>query len=127
MIQYLSVRQVIEIHEQIMEKANESGAITDRGLLESAVAQPQMTFDGTDLYPTIVEKAAALGFSMIKNHPFVDGNKRVGLAAALMFLKFNGITLHANKAALTDLVLDVAQGKTDKETIAAFLRENVAK
>jgi death-on-curing protein len=118
---------VIEIHEQIMEKANESGAITDRGLLESAVAQPQMTFDGTDLYPTIIEKAAALGFSMIKNHPFIDGNKRAGHGAMENFLHINGWEIRASVDEQEAIILQLADGVLTREELTTWLRDHIGR
>jgi len=78
---FLTLRELIELHRRLIEQSGGSPGIRDLGLLQSAMAQPQMTFGGEDLYPTVVEKASAIGFSLIKNHPFVDGNKRAGHAA----------------------------------------------
>ncbi len=80
-MRYLEINELLEAYLQIMSQSGGSAGIRDRGGLESALAQPRMTFGGQDLYPTIAEKAAALGFSLILNHPFVDGNKRIGHAA----------------------------------------------
>lgn len=80
-MRYLSLAEVVELHRIIIEQTGGSSGLHDMGALESAMAQPRMTFGGNDLYPSLVEKAAALCFSLVKNHPFVDGNKRVGHAA----------------------------------------------
>ena len=80
-MRYLKVGEVLEIYSQVMKQSGGGVGIHDLGALESALAQPRMTFNGEELYPTIVEKASALGFSLIQNHPFVDGNKRAGHAA----------------------------------------------
>ena len=77
---YLTLNQVLDLYSQIMEQSGGAVGIRNLSALESALNQPRMTFDGESLYPTIVEKASALGFSIIKNHPFVDGNKRTGHA-----------------------------------------------
>jgi len=79
-MRYLTVGEVLEIYSRVMSQSGGEVGIRDLGTLESAVAQPRMTFNGEELYPTIVEKASALGFSLIQNHPFVDGNKRTGHA-----------------------------------------------
>jgi len=79
-MRYLTVGEVLEIYSRVMSQSGGEVGIRDLGTLESAVAQPHMTFNGEELYPTIVEKASALGFSLIQNHPFVDGNKRTGHA-----------------------------------------------
>ena len=95
MIRYLSLREVLVLHERVAAVSGGGVGVRDLGLLESAVAQPRQTFGGADLYPSIVEKAVALGFSLISNHPFVDGNKRVGHAALEVFLLLNGFELDA--------------------------------
>jgi death on curing protein len=82
-IRFLSLREILILHERVAAVSGGGVGVRDLGLLESASAQPRQTFDGTDLYPSIVEKAVALGFSLISNHPFVDGNKRVGHAALI--------------------------------------------
>lgn len=85
-MRYLTVIEVLALHGQVIEQSGGKDGIRDLGLLESAIAQPMMTFDGIDLYVSIVDKAVALGFSLIMNHPFVDGNKRTGHAAMEVFL-----------------------------------------
>ncbi len=81
----LSLDEVLELHEKVLQRSGGSSGVRDEGALESALAQPQMSFGGQELYPTLAEKAAALSFSLINNHPFVDGNKRIGHAAAEVF------------------------------------------
>ena len=76
-MRFLKLNEVLYLHQQLLKQSGGADGIRDLGALESALAQPQMTFDGVDLYPTLVDKTAALGFSLINNHPFVDGNKRV--------------------------------------------------
>jgi len=100
--------------------------IRDIGALESAVAQPRMTFNGEELYPTIVEKASALGFSLIQNHPFVDGNKRAGHAAMESFLMFNGYEISAGVDEQVEIVLGVASGKLDRNAFTDWLSEHIA-
>ncbi len=80
-MRYLTINEVLILHRRIIEESGGTAGIRDLSMLGSALAQPRQTFSGIDLYPTLVEKAAALGFSLIKNPPFVDGNKRVGHAA----------------------------------------------
>ena len=80
-MRFLTLIEVLELHRRIIGQSGGAFGIRDVGLLESAIAQPRMTFGGEDLYPSLLEKAAALGFSIIMNHPFVDGNKRTGHAA----------------------------------------------
>ncbi|XPM56051.2 MAG: type II toxin-antitoxin system death-on-curing family toxin [Leptolyngbya sp. IPPAS B-1204] len=85
MIRYLTLIEILELHRRILEQSGRALGIRDIGLLESAIAQPRMTFSGEELDPSLLEKAAALGFSIIMNHPFVDGNERTGHAATETF------------------------------------------
>ncbi len=95
--------------------------IRDMGALESAVNQPRLTFDKTDLYPDIVSKATALCFSLIMNHPFIDGNKRVGHAAMETFLILNGFEIVSDVNEQERLILDLAAGKISRQELAAWL------
>ena len=95
-MRYLTLNETIELHRRIIQHSGGTEGIANLGGLESALAQPRMTFGGEDLYPTIVEKASALGFSLINNHPFVDGNKRIGHAAMEVFLILNGFEIDAS-------------------------------
>ena len=95
MIRYLTLGELIELHHQVMQQSQGAIDIRDIGALESAISQPRMTFGGEDLYPTLISKASALGFSIIMNHPFVDGNKRTGHAAMEIFLVLNGLEIDA--------------------------------
>jgi death-on-curing protein len=124
-MRYLTVGEVLEIYSQVMKQSGGGVGIRDLGALESAVAQPRMTFNGDELYPTIVEKASALGFSLIQNHPFIDGNKRAGHAAMESFLMFNGYEISANVDEQVDLILGVASGKIDRNTFTEWLKSHV--
>ena len=106
--------------------AQSGGAVGIRDLasLESAVAQPRMTFGNIALYATAVEKAAALGFSLIQNHPFVDGNKRTGHAAMEMFLLLNGQEIEANVEEQVQVILQVASGHMDREAFTQWLGDH---
>jgi death-on-curing protein len=88
-MRYLTLGEVVEIHRRLLTQSEGASGIREVGLLESALAQPRATFDGTELHPTVADKAAALGFGLVANHPFVDGNKRVGHAAMEVFLVLN--------------------------------------
>lgn len=99
--------------------------IRDLGALESALAQPRMTFGGEDLYPTLVEKASALGFSLMKNHPFVDGNKRTGHAAMETFLVLNGYEIDAMVDEQEQVILQVASGEMGREAFTDWLRHHI--
>jgi death-on-curing protein len=92
-MKYLRVEQVLRTHARVIEKSGGDPGVRDFGLLDSAVAQPRAGFGGRDLYPELADKAAALAFSLVMNHPFSDGNNRTGYAAMMMFLSRNGHTI----------------------------------
>ena len=125
MMRYLTVGEVLEIYRRVMEQSGGSVGILDLGGLESAVAQPRMTFSDEELYPTVVEKASALGYSIIQNHPFVDGNKRAGHAALETFLILNGYEISASVDEQTEVILGVASGKVDRSTFTDWLRNHI--
>jgi death-on-curing protein len=104
----LTLAQVLEMYRRIMVQSGGRMGVLSMPAIESALAQPRMTFGGRDLYPTTIAKAAALGFSIVRDHPFVDGNKRVGHAAMEMFLALNGYQLDAPVDEQVDLMLHLA-------------------
>jgi len=124
MIRYLTLIEVLELHRKILEQSGGTLGIRDMGLLESAIAQPRMTFGGEDLYPSLLEKSAALGFSIIMNHPFVDGNKRTGHAATETFLVLNGLEINASVDEQERMVLAIASGKLEREVFVEWLQQN---
>ncbi len=124
-MRYLTIDEALEIYRRVMQQAGGAVGISDIGALESAVAQPRMTFDQEDLYPTIVEKASALGFSLIQNHPFVDGNKRAGHAAMETFLVLNGYEIDAPVDEQVRIILQVATGEAKRETFTEWLRLHI--
>ena len=110
-MRYLTLGEVVELHRRVLQAGGGAPGIRDLGALDSAVAQPKATFGGVDLYPTVVEKVAALCFSLVRNHPFVDGNKRVGHAAMETFLVLNGTEIAAAVDDQERLMLDLAAGQ----------------
>lgn len=126
MPRFLSLDDVLESHAEQIAAYGGSDGVRDVGLLQSALAQPEAAFGGQFLHADLFEMAAAYLFHIVQNHPFVDGNKRVGLEAALLFLELNGHSLETTDEALVDLVLQTAQGQTTKQQIAAFLQTHVA-
>lgn len=124
-MRYLTVNEVLEIYRRVMQQTGGAVGVRDLGALESAVAQPRMTFSGAELYPTIVDKASALGFSLIQNHPFVDGNKRTGHAALEVFLILNGSELSATMDEQVAIILQVAAGDLEREAFMTWLRDHV--
>ena len=121
---FLTLDDIIESHQNQIETYGGSPGIRDIGLLESAIAQPEASFDGQYLHADIFEMAAAYLYHLVMNHPFVDGNKRVGLEAALIFLEINNENLSASDEELVDLVLKTTAGQVGKREIAEFFRSH---
>jgi death-on-curing protein len=119
---FLTLDEVLALHADQIARYGGSPGLRDAGLLESALAAPQATFAGAYLHASLPEMAAAYLFHLVKNHPFVDGNKRVGLAAALAFLGLNGKWLEADPDSVADLVVAVAAGEADKAEVAVFVK-----
>ena len=124
-MRYLTLAEVVELHRRLLEATGGAAGIRDLGALESAIAQPRITFCGVDLYPTLEEKAAALCFSLVENHPFLDGNKRVGHAAMETFLVLNGAELDAPLADQERLMLELAAGRLNRDQLAAWLCQHL--
>ena len=123
-MRYLTVSEVIELYRQMMETSGGTVGILSIEALESAIAQPRATFDGKELYPTIIEKAAALGFSLIMNHAFVDGNKRIGHYAMETFLVINGYQLEASINEQESIIIQLASGKLNRDVFTNWIREH---
>lgn len=124
MTAYLTVEQVLFVHMRLIVETGGGAGVRDLDLLASAVGRPQASFDGQDLYPTIFDKAAALLDSFVRNHPFVDGNKRVGITAAGLFLRRNGYRLTASNTDLELFTLQVARSEIAAEASADWLRKH---
>jgi death-on-curing protein len=122
MTSFLTLDEVLAIHAHQIARHGGAPGIRDRGLLASAVAMPETTFDGEMLHATLEEQAAAYLFHLAKNHPFVDGNKRASLACALVFLRLNGVTIVASDDELVTTVLGVVDGRVSKADAAVFFR-----
>lgn len=120
-MEYLTPAEVLLLHAWLIERTGGSGGVRDVGLLESALARPQATFGQDDLYPDLWSKAAALMHSLIRNHPFVDGNKRTALAATGIFLELNGYALTASNEAVLEFTRQVAAGGMALAETAAWL------
>ncbi|MGC9333421.1 MAG: type II toxin-antitoxin system death-on-curing family toxin [Anaerolineae bacterium] len=124
-MRYLTLNELLQLHRRLVEQSGGSTGIHSMEALESALAQPRMTFSGEDLYPTIAEKAAALGFSLIRNHPFVDGNKRTGHAAMEVFLILNGHEIDASLDEQEQVILQLATGELDRKAFSAWVLRHV--
>lgn len=121
----LDIFQLLELHERLIEESGGASGVRDFGALESALAQPEMTFGADELYPTLSEKAGALAFSLCMNHPFVDGNKRVAHAAMEIFLVLNNFEINATVDEQEKLFLDLASGKVSREDLVGWLQRKI--
>jgi death-on-curing protein len=124
-MRHLSLREILELHDRIIEVSGGARGIRDMHALESAINQPRTTFDRTDLYPDIFAKAAALCFFIVMNPPFIDGNKRVGHAAMETFLILNGFEIEASVDEQERIILDLANGKLGREEFTAWLNNHI--
>jgi death-on-curing protein len=124
-MKYLTPEQVLFIHARLIAETGGTHGVRDLGLLESAVARPQAVFDGRELYPDIFHKAAALLDSLINNHPFADGNKRTGMAAAVLFLRMNGNSFHCGNDELEAFALQVAVEHPELSFIVVWLKSHI--
>lgn len=117
----LTKRQILLLHRQLIEQTGGSDGIRDEGLLDSTMAAPFQSFDNADAYPSLQQKAARLCFGLVKNHPFVDGNKRIGAHAMLVFLAVNGVELTYTQPQLSDIILQVAADEKDYPDLLDWL------
>jgi death-on-curing protein len=125
-VRLLSLAEILDLHRRVIELSGGSLGVRDLGALKAAVAQPRMTFDSEDLYPSLIEKAAALCFSLVMNHPFVDGNKRVAHAAMEIFLVLNGYELSAPVSEHEKLMLSLAAGQTSRDELLKWISTHIS-
>ena len=121
---FLTLGEIMEIHQDQINRYGGVSGTRDIGLLQSAIAMPAASFGGQFLHGDLFEMAAAYLFRISQNHPFVDGNKRTGAVAAIVFLALNDIELDADEDDFERIVLQVAEGKVGKDTVATFLRDD---
>ena len=122
----LSRQQVLKLHDDLLETFGGTEGIRDEGLLDSALNAPFATFGGQYLYPSVQAKAAQLGFGLVCNHPFVDGNKRVGAHVMLVFLAVNGIELAYSQQELIDIIWQVSSGQAKADDLRVWILEHQA-
>jgi len=125
-MRYLSISEVFELHDRVISSSGGSRGIRDIRALEAAVNQPRQTFDQKELYPDIVTKAAALCFFLVMNHPFVDGNKRVGHAAMETFLILNGYEIISSVNEQERVMLELASGKMSRINFSEWLNNHTS-
>ena len=117
----LSKSQILLIHDQLITETGGSSGLLDEGLLDSALNAPFQTFGEEDVYPSLQQKAARLCFGLVKNHPFVDGNKRIGAHAMLVFLALNGVELQHSQTELSDVILRLAAGEIEAHELLHWI------
>lgn len=120
----LSKSQVLLLHDQLIAETGGSSGLRDEGMLDSALNAPFQTFEGEDIYPSVQQKAARFCYGLVKNHPFVDGNKRIGAHAMLVFLALNGIELQHTQTELSDVILQLAAGTIKSEDLLQWILEH---
>jgi death-on-curing protein len=123
-VEYLTLEEVLLLHTRLIQRTGGSGGVRDIRLLDSALARPRATFGSKDLYPGPWHKAAVLMHSLVKNHPFVDGNKRTALTATGLFLELNGYTMTASNEEALDFTRLVVLGEIDVKLMAAWLEDH---
>lgn len=126
-MRYLSISEVLELHRRLIDVSGGASGLRDLGALESAIAQPHLTFAGQDLYPEALSKAAALGFSLVMNHPFIDGNKRVGHASMETMLVLNGYEIDAAIDEQEQIILTLAAGELERQDFVTWLEAHTIK
>ena len=120
----LTVEEIIELHDKLIDRTGGSHGLRDQSLLESAVYSAMFGFEGSEAYPTVEEKAARFMFALTNNHAFVDGNKRICVFTMLMTLQLNNVKIKYSQAELTSLGLSVAAGETDYDKILSWIKEH---
>jgi death-on-curing protein len=120
-----STETIIVIHTELINQIGGSHGIRDKNLLDMAVNSPFQTFGGNDLYITLIDKAAHLVFSLIKNHPFCDGNKRIGVTAMIIFLKSNGLEIDCSNDELAELGIGLADGTYDEVFAQKWIKNHI--
>lgn len=123
-MKYLTEDQVVRLHQALIETSGGSLGIRVEGMLNSAIKTPLQTFDKSELFPSLLDKATRLAFGLIKNHPFIDGNKRIGTHAMLIFLALNGITLSYNDEDLIDIILKVASNQANESDLYQWIENH---
>ena len=118
---FFESEQIIKLHNSLISKTGGMDGVRDKNLLDSAIKSPFQTFDGKELYPDLYDKASQLCYSLIENHPFADGNKRIGVHLTLLFLKINNEELKYTQKELIDFGFNIASGKISRDNIKTWL------
>ena len=123
-MEMIALEEIIIFHEKIIEKTGGSQGIRDIGLIESAINRPFQTYDGIELYPEIESKISAITYSLINNHGFIDGNKRIGVSVMLLLLRLNDIEIEYKQEELVDLGIKIAENKCKEEDIKKWIESH---
>ena len=121
----LSREHILLMHQQLIERYGGTHGVRDEGLLDSALNAPFQSFGGYEFFPTVVDKAVRLCIGLVQNHPFHDGNKRIGTMALLTTLDLNNIELHTNSSELSDIILQFAAGIVDDEYLLQWVKDRI--
>jgi death-on-curing protein len=124
-VRYLALSEVLRLHSDLVAETSGAAGVRDLGRIQAALAQPMATFDGDELYPTVVDKAAALGFALVQGHAFIDGNKRIGHAAMEVFLMLNGLEMNESVDEQERAILSVASGAMSRDEFTRWLAARV--
>ena len=126
-MRFLTLGEVLALHRRILAESGGTSGVRDLGAIASALSQPKVSVGGQDAYPTLIEKAAALAYSLIRNHGFLDGNKRIAHAAMEVFLVMNDMEISASVDEQERFMLSLAAGEVSREALADWLRSNATK
>jgi len=124
-MRYLKLDHLLFAYKKVMKQSGGSSGLRDKGALESCLAQPKATFDGVELYPTLEDKASVLIFSIVKNHPFIDGNKRAGQIAMEKFLELNGFEIDSTVNEQEQVILKLTSGVMSREELTEWLKSHI--
>lgn len=122
---WVSAEDVISIHARVIQRSGGMDGLRDRAALEAAIAAPLQSFEGQDLYPTVLEKIARIGYGLASNHAFVDGNKRIGAMMVQLLLGWNGYSLQLQRGELADMFIAIADGQAGQQELLAWMRAHL--
>lgn len=124
-MKFLTRDQILSLHEALIDEFGGIHGLRDEGMLDSALNAPFQSFDNQELYPSVIDKAARLCYGLIHNHPFLDGNKRIGTMAMLIYLDQNNLVLKCEENELTEIILRVADGSADNHELVSWLLQHI--
>jgi death-on-curing protein len=126
-MRYLTITELLALYRRLMQRSGGAPGLRSLGALQTALAQPRMTFDGEELYPTIAEKTSALGFTLLRKSPFAEGNERAAHAAMALFLALNGYALAGDAHEQAQIILQTASGESERDDLTVWLHGHIVK